>query len=283
MAAARAARTAASNASHPARRPSPRPTPCAPRPAPPATPVSEVVIDLATYAAAAHGRNTLAMTATTPMTANPCPEPPRRPRLRPGLPDQPLPAAAHPPRELKLHHAAEQLPAVLDAATTEGLSLTAALERLLALEVDATEARRLAGRLRFASLPSPATMEGFDFDAAAGVDPALINELATCRYLETATNVLLIGPPGTGKTHLAVGLAARPPRPATAPTSPPPPTWPPAVTAPRSKAAGPPPCGSSPAPPCWSSTSSATCPYPPKPPPPCSRSSPSATARPPSS
>jgi hypothetical protein len=84
-------------------------------------------------------------------------------------------------------------------------SLTAALERLLALEVEATEARRLAGRLRFASLPSPATIEGFDFDAAAGVDPALIGELATCRYLETATNVLLIGPPGTGKTHLAIG------------------------------------------------------------------------------
>ncbi len=103
---------------------------------------------------------------------------------------------------LKLTTAAEQLPAILDAATTEGLSLTAALERLLAAEVEATEARRLAGRLRFASLPSPATIEGFDFDAAAGVEAALIGELATCRYLDTATNVLLIGPPGTGKTAL---------------------------------------------------------------------------------
>ncbi len=107
---------------------------------------------------------------------------------------------------LKLHDAAEHLPAVLDAAVAEGLSMTAALERLLAVEVDATEARRLAGRLRFASLPTPATLDGFDYDAAPGVDRALIAELATCRYLETATNVLLIGPPGTGKTHLAVGL-----------------------------------------------------------------------------
>ena len=108
---------------------------------------------------------------------------------------------------LKLHAAAQALPGVLDAARAENLSLTAALERLLALEVTDTEARRLAGRLRFASLPSPASLEDFDYDAAPGVDRALIQELATCRYLNSATNVLLIGPPGVGKTHLAVGLA----------------------------------------------------------------------------
>jgi DNA replication protein DnaC len=100
--------------------------------------------------------------------------------------------------------AAEHLPAVLAA---EGLSITAALERLLAVEVDATEARRLAGRLRFACLPTPATLDDFDYDAATGADPNLINELGTCRYLESATNVIMIGPPGVGKTHLAVGLA----------------------------------------------------------------------------
>ena len=147
---------------------------------------------------------------------------------------------------LKLHTAAEHLPNVLDRAAAEKLSLTAALERLLALEVDATEARRLAGRLRFASLPTPATLEEFDYDAQPAADRALIQELASCRYLESATNVLLIGPPGTGKTHWPSGWPARPPRPATAPTSPPPPTWPPAATAPPSKDAGPTPCASSP-------------------------------------
>nr|WP_198950227.1 IS21-like element helper ATPase IstB [Kineosporia sp. A_224] len=110
---------------------------------------------------------------------------------------------------LRLHDAAEHLPAVLDSAVAEGLSVTAALERLLALEVDATEARRLAGRLRFASLPTPATLEDFDHDAAPGVDPSLLAELATCRYLESATNILLVGPPGVGKTHVAVGLARK--------------------------------------------------------------------------
>jgi DNA replication protein DnaC len=105
---------------------------------------------------------------------------------------------------LKLSAAAEHLPSVLATADAEAWSTTATLEHLLAREVEATEARKLAGRLRFASLP--ATLADFDFDAAPGVDRKLIDELATCRYLDTATNVLLIGPPGVGKTHLAVGL-----------------------------------------------------------------------------
>ncbi|GGK63106.1 hypothetical protein GCM10011591_39210 [Nocardia camponoti] len=50
-------------------------------------------------------------------------------------------------------------------------------------------------------------MENFDIDAASGIDRPLLDDLATCRYLETAINVLLIGTPGTGKTHLATGLA----------------------------------------------------------------------------
>jgi DNA replication protein DnaC len=95
----------------------------------------------------------------------------------------------------------------LDQAAAENLSLTVALERLLAVEVEASTARRLAGRLRFACLPTPATLADFDVDAAAGIDRKLIDELGTCRYLESATNILLIGPPGTGKTHLSVGLA----------------------------------------------------------------------------
>lgn len=96
--------------------------------------------------------------------------------------------------ELKLTAAAEALPAVLDQATAEGLSLTVALERLLAVEVEASTARRLAGRLRFACLPTPATLADFDVDSAAGIDRKLIDELGTCRYLESATNILLIGP-----------------------------------------------------------------------------------------
>ncbi len=108
---------------------------------------------------------------------------------------------------LKLDACAEALPRVLDESAAEKLSITATLERLLAIEVDTAHTRRLVGRLRFACLPTPATLADFDYDAQPSVDRTLINELGTCRYLETATNVLLIGPPGVGKTHLSVGLA----------------------------------------------------------------------------
>ena len=60
--------------------------------------------------------------------------------------------------DLKLADAADALPAVLDQAAAEGWSLTQALEQLLRIEVTATDARRLAGRFRFANLPTGATL-----------------------------------------------------------------------------------------------------------------------------
>ncbi len=75
------------------------------------------------------------------------------------------------------------------------------------MEVSATEIRRRASLERFASLPSPFRLEDFDFDAQPSIDKKLVNELATLRFLEDATNVLFIGPPGVGKTMLAVALA----------------------------------------------------------------------------
>jgi DNA replication protein DnaC len=83
------------------------------------------------------------------------------------------------------------------------------LERLLELEVRATEDRRLTGRLRFASLPAPWRLEDLDYDASPTLDRALISDLATLRFIEQASNVLLVGPPGVGKTHIAVGLARK--------------------------------------------------------------------------
>ncbi len=108
---------------------------------------------------------------------------------------------------LRLAAAAEALPGVLQAAQAESLGHTAMLERLLGIEVEATLARRRTSLERFASLPAPWRLSDFDFDAQPAVDRSLINELGSLRFLEDATNVLFIGPPGVGKTMLAVGLA----------------------------------------------------------------------------
>lgn len=80
------------------------------------------------------------------------------------------------------------------------------LERLLRVEVDATAARRHASLLRFACFPAPWRIGDFDFDAQPAVDRKLVEELLTLRFIEDAGNVLLIGPPGVGKTMLALCL-----------------------------------------------------------------------------
>ena len=108
---------------------------------------------------------------------------------------------------LRLAAAAEALPAELEWAANHKAGHTAFLERLLAVEVAAVDARRGASLERFASLPAPWRLTDFDFDAQPSIDRGMLNELGTLRFLQDATNVLFIGPPGVGKTMLAVGLA----------------------------------------------------------------------------
>ena len=107
---------------------------------------------------------------------------------------------------LKLSAAAEALPTQLERAHTDKTGHTEFLEALLRIEVDASEQRRFEARTRFANLPAPWTVDDFDFTAQPSIDEALIRELATARFLDDATNVLFIGPPGVGKTMLAIAL-----------------------------------------------------------------------------
>jgi DNA replication protein DnaC len=107
---------------------------------------------------------------------------------------------------LKLAAIAEHLPAALEAAEREKPGYTQFLHDLLGVEVDATEQRKLAGRMRFAGFPSTKTLEEFDFTAQPGIDRVMVDELATLRFVEEKANLLLIGQPGVGKTMLAIAL-----------------------------------------------------------------------------
>ena len=107
---------------------------------------------------------------------------------------------------LKLAAAAEALPAHLEAARQSQLGHTQFLEELLQVEVEATETRRWNSRMRFANFPTAWQLDDFDFSAQPSIDEKLVRELAAGAYLADATNVLFIGPPGVGKTMLAVIL-----------------------------------------------------------------------------
>jgi DNA replication protein DnaC len=110
---------------------------------------------------------------------------------------------------LKLTATADALAPALEAAERGKPGYTRFLHDLLQLEVDASEQRRLDGRLRFSKLPAHKTLEQFDYDAQPSLDRRMIEDLATLRFIEQQANCLMIGPPGVGKTHLAIGLGLK--------------------------------------------------------------------------
>ena len=110
---------------------------------------------------------------------------------------------------LRLGAIAERLAPALAHAAQHPPGYTEFLRDLLAAEVAAVEERRLQGRLRFAKLPARKTLEQFDFAAQPSLDRRLVEDLATLRFIDDRANVLLIGPPGVGKTMLATVLGHR--------------------------------------------------------------------------
>jgi len=107
---------------------------------------------------------------------------------------------------LEMSAAAEHLADELDRGAREQASATQVLERLLSIEAEATRARRLRGRLRFARYPIHKTLAEFDLDFQPSLDRKVLAELSTLRFVEERRNVILLGPPGVGKSHLAIAL-----------------------------------------------------------------------------
>jgi DNA replication protein DnaC len=108
--------------------------------------------------------------------------------------------------QLRFHGMAAALDAEIERAEREATPASELLYRLLCEEAASRRQRSLAYRLDQAKLPWPWTLDTFPFERQPGVNKGQIKSLAELEFLRRADNVLLIGPPGTGKTGLGVGL-----------------------------------------------------------------------------
>lgn len=110
---------------------------------------------------------------------------------------------------LKLVSTRERLDTLLESGAKGEMSFLEFLDHVIQEEVQIKDQKRARMRIQMAKFPLDRRLEDYDFSLQPSLDRRLIAELETGRYLANATNVLLLGPPGVGKTHLAIGLGRK--------------------------------------------------------------------------
>jgi len=110
---------------------------------------------------------------------------------------------------LKLVSTRERLDTLLESGAKGEMSFLEFLDHVIQEEVQIKDQKRARMRIQMAKFPLDRRLEDYEFSLQPSLDRRLIAELETGRYLANATNVLLLGPPGVGKTHLAIGLGRK--------------------------------------------------------------------------
>jgi DNA replication protein DnaC len=110
---------------------------------------------------------------------------------------------------MKMDHLLAQLDGVCEQAAQGDADYKTFLVRALETEWRGRYQRGVEGRLKQARLPWVKTLDQFDFDYQPSIDRKQVRELAGLSFVERAQNVVLLGPPGVGKTHLAVALGIK--------------------------------------------------------------------------
>lgn len=111
--------------------------------------------------------------------------------------------------KLKLDHLEHQLDGVCEQAAQRQLDYKDFLAQALQTEWQGRFQRNTEARLKLARFPWIKTLEQFEFDFQPSLDRKQVRELAGMSFVERAHNVILLGPPGVGKTHLAIGLGVK--------------------------------------------------------------------------
>ena len=107
---------------------------------------------------------------------------------------------------LKMKNTLEILDNYLERAVKDELNIVEVLDHIFTQEALSKRKRAYEKQVQMSGFPIKKTLEDFDFSFQLSIDKRQIEELATMRFLETGENVVFLGPPGVGKTHLASAL-----------------------------------------------------------------------------
>lgn len=112
-------------------------------------------------------------------------------------------------KRLQLAHTRDTLASILSEAAKRGWTFLEFLDEVTSREVQAKQGKRVRMGMQIAHFPCVRTIEGFDFAFQPSADERLVRELCTGHFIAHGENILIFGPPGVGKSHLAIGLGRK--------------------------------------------------------------------------